>query len=70
MPVLINILWAALAGIAIHAAPDVGSAIKSHVPSVRAGNWDKEMAADWDSMRNMRPCVGARDPSCKYQGGK
>lgn len=33
---------------------------------VKAGNWDKEMAESWDSARNLRPCVGRRDPACKY----
>ncbi len=34
--------------------------------NVKAGNWSNEMAAEWASARNLRPCVGARDAACKY----
>ncbi len=34
--------------------------------SIKPGNWDKEMAQEWDAARNMRPCIGTKDPSCAF----
>lgn len=34
--------------------------------NIKPGSWEKESAAAWDSARNLRPCVGAHDPACKY----
>lgn len=34
--------------------------------NVHPANLSEQVAQDWADARNLRPCVGAKDPACVY----